>query len=117
MKIPRIKFHKTKKRIGPNTFPEIAIAPHNDPKIGRNVNRKIGSPIPAKGPIIPTLTPEIALSSTSAPFALSCSNERTTSKIGENNSGVVLKNSRCRFNASARSDSDLYNFLMAGIIE
>lgn len=51
-------------------------------------------PTPAKGPIIPTLTPWIALSSTGAPFALSSSRASVTPITGDATYGCVLKNSR-----------------------
>ena len=53
------------------------------PKIGRAVNQNTGSPIPASGPIIPTLTPWIVASSIGAPFARSSSKAKVTPRIGE----------------------------------
>ena len=53
----RIRFQATKNIIGPRIFPLIASDAPNAPNIGLTVNQKTGSPIPAKGPIIPTLTP------------------------------------------------------------
>ena len=64
--------------IEPPVANEAAIAP----RIGRTVNQNTGSPIPANGPIIPTLTPWIAASSISAPFALSSSKASVTPRIG-----------------------------------
>jgi len=53
----RIKFQATKNKIGPKMLPPIAKEAPKAPNIGRTVNQKTGSPTPAKGPIIPTLTP------------------------------------------------------------
>ena len=63
-------------------FPEIAKEAPNAPIIGRAVNQNTGSPTPANGPIIPTLTPLIATSSTGAPLARSSSRANVTPKIG-----------------------------------
>ena len=54
-------------------LPDAASDAPRAPRIGRTVNQKTGSPIPAKGPIIPILTPWMAASSIAAPFALSSS--------------------------------------------
>ena len=75
-------FHNTKNRIGPNKFPLKAREAPKAPKIGRTVNQNTGSPTPAKGPIIPTLTPWIAVSSTASPLAFSSSNARVTPITG-----------------------------------
>ena len=53
----RIKFQTMKKNNGPMIEPVAANPAAIAPKIGRIVNQNTGSPIPAKGPIIPTLTP------------------------------------------------------------
>ena len=58
------------------------------------MNQNSGSPAPAKGPIIPILTPEIAASSTFAPLARSSSKASVTPKIGFAIKGCVLKNSK-----------------------
>ena len=75
-------------------LPETAKPAPNERKIGRRVNQKRGSPAPARGPIIPTLTPEIAASSMSAPLARSSSKASVTPKIGLAMNGCVLKNSK-----------------------
>ena len=64
-------------------FPLKASEAPNDPIIGRTVYQNTGSPTPAKGPIIPTLTPWMAVLSTSAPLALSSSRARVTPIIGD----------------------------------
>ncbi len=69
-------------------FPANANEAPRAPNIGRTVNQNTGSPTPAKGPIIPTLTPWIATSSTGAPFARSSSSARVTPMIGEAIYGV-----------------------------
>ena len=53
----RIKFQTMKKNNGPMIEPVAAKPAAIAPKIGRIVNQNTGSPIPARGPIIPTLTP------------------------------------------------------------
>ena len=53
----RIKFQEMKKNNGANNEPPVANEAAIAPRIGRTVNQNTGSPIPAKGPIIPTLTP------------------------------------------------------------
>ena len=63
-------------------FPDAAREAPSAPKIGRTVNQKTGSPIPARGPIIPILTPWIAASSIDAPFAFSSSSASVTPRIG-----------------------------------
>ena len=75
-------FHTTKKKSGAKIEPPVAKEAAIAPRIGRTVNQKTGSPIPAKGPIIPTLTPWIAASSIDAPLALSSSRAKVTPKIG-----------------------------------
>ena len=50
-------FHTRKKNNGAITEPPVANEAAIAPKIGRTVNQNTGSPIPANGPIIPTLTP------------------------------------------------------------
>ena len=117
MNAQRMTFHNTKNKIGPRIFPPIAIDAPKAPKIGRTVYQNTGSPTPAKGPIIPTFTPWIAASSTSAPFALSSSNASVTPMIGDATYGCVLKNSRCLFSAAIWSSFVVYNFLIAGISE
>ena len=57
------------------------------PITGRKVPQKIGSPTPARGPIIPTLTPWIAWSSMTVPFAFSSSMAKVTPKIGASTYG------------------------------
>ncbi len=57
MNAQRIMFQPKKKMIGPRIFPPIANEAPSAPSIGRTVNQNTGSPTPAKGPIIPTLTP------------------------------------------------------------
>ena len=64
--------------IEPPVASEAAMAP----TIGRTVNQKTGSPIPARGPIIPTFTPWIAASSISTPLAISSSRANVTPTIG-----------------------------------
>ena len=63
-------------------LPAIASEAPRAPRIGRTVNQKTGSPTPARGPIIPILTPWIAVSSISAPFARSSSSASVTPMIG-----------------------------------
>ena len=63
-------------------FPPIARDAPRAPRIGRTVNQKTGSPIPARGPIIPIFTPWMAASSMSAPFARSSSSASVTPTIG-----------------------------------
>ena len=63
-------------------LPDAASDAPRAPRIGRTVNQKTGSPIPAKGPIIPILTPWMAASSIAAPFALSSSRASVTPMIG-----------------------------------
>ena len=82
MNAKRITFHNTKNKIGPKIFPLNAKEAPKAPKIGRIVNQNTGSPTPAKGPIIPTLTPWIAVSSTFSPFAFSSSKARVTPITG-----------------------------------
>ena len=84
-------------------LPAIANDAAKAPIIGLTVNQNTGSPTPASGPIIPTLTPCIALSSIGAPLARSSSSAMVTPIIGDARYGCVLKNSRCRFKAAARS--------------
>ena len=67
---------------GPRILPDAASDAPRAPRIGRTVNQKTGSPIPAKGPIIPILTPWIAASSIAAPFARSSSRASVTPMIG-----------------------------------
>ena len=67
---------------GPRILPDAASDAPRAPRIGRTVNQKTGSPIPAKGPIIPILTPWMAASSIAAPFALSSSRASVTPMIG-----------------------------------
>ena len=64
-------------------LPEMAIDAPKAPTIGRTVYQNTGSPTPAKGPIIPTLTPWIASSVTGAPLALSSSKAKVTPSTGE----------------------------------
>ena len=78
----RIAFHAIKKMSGPRMLPDAASDAPRAPRIGRTVNQKTGSPIPAKGPIIPILTPWMAASSIAAPFALSSSRASVTPMIG-----------------------------------
>ena len=75
-------FQPKKKRSGPTILPVAASDAPRAPRIGRTVNQKTGSPIPARGPIIPILTPWIAASSISVPFARSSSSARVTPMIG-----------------------------------
>ena len=86
----RMTFHSTKKRIGPRMLPERAREAPRAPRIGRTVNQKTGSPTPASGPIMPTLTPWIATSSTGAPLARSSSRARVTPMTGADTYGCVL---------------------------
>src|SRR5699024_10216082 len=51
------KFQNMKSLSGPRILPDTANEAAIAPSIGFNVNQNTGSPIPAKGPIIPTLTP------------------------------------------------------------
>ena len=53
----RITFHTIKKNNGAIIDPPVASEAAIAPKIGLTVNQNTGSPIPAKGPIIPTFTP------------------------------------------------------------
>ena len=94
MNAQRITFHNTKNKIGPRILPPSAREAPKAPRIGLAVNQNTGSPTTAKGPIIPTLTPWIALSSTGAPFALSSSRASVTPITGDATYGCVLKNSR-----------------------
>ena len=82
-------------------LPVIASEAPRAPRIGRTVNQKTGSPIPARGPIIPIFTPWIAVSSISAPLARSSSRASVTPRIGEATYGCVLKNSKWRSRAAA----------------
>ena len=63
-------------------LPPIANEAAKAPKIGLTVNQNTGSPTPARGPIIPTLTPWIATSSIGAPLARSSSSDIVTPRIG-----------------------------------
>ena len=71
-----------KKISGPAMLPDAAREAPSAPRIGRIVNQKTGSPIPARGPIIPILTPWIAASSMSVPLAFSSSRAKVTPMIG-----------------------------------
>lgn len=85
-----IMFHAKKNNSGPTIFPLNASDAPKAPNIGLNVNQNTGSPTPANGPIIPTLTPWIAWSLISAPFALSSSNANVTPITGADTYGWVL---------------------------
>ena len=80
-------FHAKKKINGPIILPLNAREAPNAPKIGLRVNQKTGSPTPAKGPIIPTFTPWIAVSLISAPLARSSSNANVTPMTGADTYG------------------------------
>ena len=69
-------FHAKKNSSGPTMEPDSAREAPRAPRIGRRVNQKTGSPTPASGPIMPTLTPWMAGSSTGAPLARSSSRAR-----------------------------------------
>ena len=63
-------------------LPDNASEAPNAPKIGLTVNQNTGSPTPARGPIIPTLTPCTVWSSTGIPFARSSSSANVTPITG-----------------------------------
>ena len=78
----RMMFQSTKNRMGPMMEPLSARDAPSAPRIGRTVNQKTGSPTPARGPIMPTLTPWMATSSIDAPFARSSSIASVTPMTG-----------------------------------
>ena len=90
MNARRMTFHTTKKRIGPRMEPPIASEAPRAPSSGRAVNQKTGSPTPASGPIMPTFTPWMAVSSTGAPLARSSSRASVTPMTGDDTYGCVL---------------------------
>jgi len=78
----RIIFQAKKNNNGPTILPPKAREAPKAPKIGLKVNQNTGSPTPARGPIIPTLTPWIAWLLISAPLALSSSKANVTPITG-----------------------------------
>ena len=84
-------------------LPVMAMPAPSAASTGRSVPQKIGSPTPARGPMRPTLTPEIVAFSMSAPFAFFSSIAAVMPMIGDARNGCVLKNSRWRNMAALRS--------------
>ena len=78
----RMTFHATKNRMGPAREPDRASDAPSAPRIGRTVYQNTGSPTPASGPIMPTLTPWMAVSVTAMPLARSSSRASVTPMTG-----------------------------------
>ena len=98
-------------------LPDAASDTPRAPRIGRTVNQKTGSPIPAKGPIIPILTPWMAASSIAAPFALFFFKRKRYPDDRSGNVWVSVKRIPCDAQEQPLGLLLRIKFLIAGISE